>query len=137
MLREDGGQFLFGVSYSQVQRGFPNNSLQVFAENYTQKTSPAGGNILKIIKKNINDKRNKGTKHCWLGTLGAKNALFVTGPLSIYFLFAIFLFYSVCLSLIYFVKNHAQIFLLVKICFMSYIITIRGQIDPSKKITNS
>ena len=40
ILGEDRGQFLFGVSYSQVQRGFPNNSLQVFAENYTRKTSP-------------------------------------------------------------------------------------------------
>jgi len=43
-------QYLFGFPCSQVQRGFPNNSLQVFAENYSQKTSHVD-NKLKMIQK--------------------------------------------------------------------------------------
>ena len=31
-------------------------------------------------------------------------------------------------------KNHAKIFLLVKICFMSYMIIIQGQMEPLKKL---
>ena len=43
-------QYLFGFPCSQVQRGFPNNSLQVFAENYSQKTSHVD-NKSKMIQK--------------------------------------------------------------------------------------
>ena len=44
-------QYLFGFPCSQVQRGFPNNSLQVFAENYSQKTSHVDNKSTKLNAK--------------------------------------------------------------------------------------